>query len=277
MKVFLIIVAVLAVIIIAVLSLSATITLVYDKGWHTKVQILFIEKDIVLSKILSFILFPEKKAEQVVKESDEKKKSKKGSKSKKKESTPEKVAEVAVEAEERSLETEEQAKENETTATPQEKPAKANPIKNLWDTQGIVGMLDLFTNLAETANNAVLTLFRGLHIYSLYVMILVGGGDADLIARAYGTLCKYYYPLKGIILNGMKVDNYDDYIQPDFIADRTEFEFQLIASINVKLILKVGIKAGIIFIRNLIKNKNLLKGINDYEGNSGKQNNGKHS
>ena len=34
-------------------------------------------------------------------------------------------------------------------------------------------MLDLFTNLAETANNAVLTLFRGLHIYSLYVMILV--------------------------------------------------------------------------------------------------------
>ena len=98
MKVFLIIVAVLAVIIIAVLSLSATVTLVYDKGWHTKVQILFIEKDIVLSKILSFILFPEKKAEQVVKESDEKKKSKKDSKSKKKESTPEKVAEAAVEA-----------------------------------------------------------------------------------------------------------------------------------------------------------------------------------
>lgn len=253
MKVFLIIVAVLAVIIIAVLSLSATVTLVYDKGWHTKVRILFIEKDIVLSKILSFILFPEKKAEQVVKESDEKKK-------RKKESAPEKVAEVAVEAEEKSLETEEQAKENETTATSQEKPAKANPIKNLWDTQGIVGMLDLFTNLVETANNAVLTLFRGLHIYSLYVMILVGGGDADLIARAYGTLCKYYYPLKGIILNGMKVDNYDDYIQPDFIAERTEFEFQLIASINVKLILKVGIKAGIIFIRNLIKNKKSIKG-----------------
>ena len=62
MKVFLIIVAVLAVIIIAILSLSATVTLVYDKGWHTKIQILFIEKDIVLSKILSFVLFPEKKA-----------------------------------------------------------------------------------------------------------------------------------------------------------------------------------------------------------------------
>ena len=73
MKVFLIIVAVLAVIIIAILSLSATVTLVYDKGWHTKIQFLFIEKDIVLSKILSFVLFPEKKAEEAAKESKNKK------------------------------------------------------------------------------------------------------------------------------------------------------------------------------------------------------------
>lgn len=260
MKTFLIIVAVLAVIIIAILSLSATVTLVYDKGWHTTVQILFIKKDIVLSKILSFILFPEKKAEEVAKESKGKKKNKKGKKGKDNETPAEKVADVAVEAEEKSLETDESEKTEEVEDKKGQQPPKPNPIKKLWDTQGIVGMLDLFTNVAETANNAVLTLFRGLHIYSLYVMILVGGGDADLIARAYGTLCRYYYPLKGMILNGMKVDNYDDYIQPDFIAERTEFEFQLIASINVKLILKVGFKAVFIFIKNLIINKKSIKG-----------------
>lgn len=260
MKTFLIIVAVLAVIIIAILSLSATVTLVYDKGWHTTVQILFIKKDIVLSKILSFILFPEKKAEEVAKESEDKKKNKKGKKGKDNETPAEKVADVAVEAEEKSLETDESEKTEEVEDKKGQQPPKPNPIKKLWDTQGIVGMLDLFTNVAETANNAVLTLFRGLHIYSLYVMILVGGGDADLIARAYGTLCRYYYPLKGMILNGMKVDNYDDYIQPDFIAERTEFEFQLIASINVKLILKVGFKAVFIFIKNLIINKKFIKG-----------------
>lgn len=257
MKTFLIIVAVLAVIIIAILSLSATVTLVYDKGWHTTVQILFIKKDIVLSKILSFILFPEKKAEEVAKESEDKKKNKKG---KDNETPAEKVADVAVEAEEKSFETDESEKTEKAEDKKGQQPPKPNPIKKLWDTQGIVGMLDLFTNVAETANNAVLTLFRGLHIYSLYVMILVGGGDADLIARAYGTLCRYYYPLKGMILNGMKVDNYDDYIQPDFIAERTEFEFQLIASINVKLILKVGFKAVFIFIKNLIINKKSIKG-----------------
>ena len=96
MKTFLIIVAVLAVIIIAILSLSATVTLVYDKGWHTTVQILFIKKDIVLSKILSFILFPEKKAEEVAKESEDKKKNKKGKKGKDNETPAEKVADVAV-------------------------------------------------------------------------------------------------------------------------------------------------------------------------------------
>ena len=111
MKVFLIIVAVLAVIIIAILSLSATVTLVYDKGWHTKIQILFIEKDIVLSKILSFVLFPEKKAEEVAKESKNKKNSKKDKKNKETQTPIEKAADVAVEAEAKSLETDETQKQ----------------------------------------------------------------------------------------------------------------------------------------------------------------------
>ncbi len=252
MKVFLIILAVLAVIIIAVLSLSVTLTVVYDKGWHTKAQVLFIEKDIVLSKILSFILFPEKKAEQVADESRKKKKNKKEEKDIEKQETPE--------AEEKNIDVFEEKTQDtaDTENKPQQaKPAekKPNPIKKLWDKEGIVGIMSLVSNVLETANSAVLTLIRGLHIYSLYVMILVGGPDADMIARSYGTLCKYYYPLKGMILNGMKVDNYDDYIQPDFIADRTEVEFQIICSINVALLLKVALKAGFVFLKNLIKNK----------------------
>ncbi|MGN1203264.1 MAG: hypothetical protein ACI4RF_08195 [Eubacterium sp.] len=240
MKVFLIIIAVLAVLIALILSLSATVTLIYDKGWHTKVKVLFIEKDIVLSKIISFILFPEKKAKDVAEEG-KKKKQKKEDKKAAKPAEPEPVKAEAVEINE--------------GESKKEKPKKPNPIKKLWDEEGIVGILSLVSNLLETANSAVLTLIRGLHIYSFYVMIIVGGPDADAIARSYGTLCKYYYPLKGMILNGMKVDNYDDYIQPDFIADKTEVEFQFIGSINVALLLKVALKAGFIFLKNLIKNK----------------------
>lgn len=243
MKVFLIVIAVLAVIIIAILSLSATITLVYDKGWHTKIKVLFIEKDIVLSEILSFILFPERKAKKVVEDK----------KQKKEEAKAQKDAEKAEQAEAEKDKAEE--KLEEVKQEQKEKAQKPNPIKKLWDEEGIVGILTLISNIAETANSAVITFFRGFHIYSLYVMIIVGGGDADQIARAYGTLCKYYYPVKGLILNGMKVDNFDDYIQPDFIADRTEFEMQFIGSISVGLLLKVALKAGIVFLKNIIKNK----------------------
>lgn len=242
MKVFLIILAVLIVIVAAVLSLSATVTLVYDKGWHTKIKVLFIEKDIVLSKILSFVLFPEKKAQEVAEDQKQKKKSKE---------IPAEQVTAETDKTEQTAETNKPAEQKNEKPKPQ----KSNPIKKLWDDEGIVGILSLISNLLETANSAILTLFRGLHIYSLYVMIIVGGGDAADIARAYGTLCKYYYPVKGIILNGMKVDNYDDYIQADFISPRTEIEFQLIASINVGLLVKVALKAGFVFLKNLIKNK----------------------
>lgn len=257
MTVFLIIVAVLVVLIAAILSLSATVTLVYDKGWHTKVKVLFFEKDIVFSEILSFILFPEKKAKDVAKEGKKKKQKKK---EKKQEKEPVKAETVEIIEGEDGPTAVFMAEKDETKTADADKkqtPAKpkSNPIKKMWDEEGIVGILSFVSNLLETANSAVTTLIRGLHIYSLYVMILVGGGDADMIARSYGTLCKYYYPVKGMILSTMKVDNYDDYIQPDFIADKTEVEFQLIGSISVGLLVKVALKAVFVFLKNLIKNK----------------------
>jgi hypothetical protein len=253
---FLIVIAVLAVITIAICSLSATITLVYDKGWSTKLSVLFIEKDIILSDTLSFLMFPDKKGQEAGEEAAEKK-------HKKSKKHADEAVEETVSAEEEASENAEieatlkalDEKKTEETEEEEKKPSKPNPIQKIWNEEGIVGILELVTNLIETANSAISTLFRGLHIYSFYVMILVGGGDADFIARSYGTLCKYYYPLKGIILNGMKVDEYDDYIQPDFIADRTEFEFQLIASISVGLLLKVLLKAGAVFIKNFLQAK----------------------
>ena len=250
MKVFLIILAVLFVLIAALLSLSATFTVVYDKGWKTKVKVLWIEKDIVLSEILSFVMFPDKKAKEKAEEKPGENKS-----------TDQQPAEVKEEAEK--PEVKPKADEQSKPA----KPKKPNPLQKLWNEEGLLGILSLVSNLAETANSAILTLIRGLHIYSLYVMIIVGGGDAEEIGISYGRLCSYYYPVKGLILNTMKVDNYDDYIQPDFIAPRTEFEFQIIGSITVGLLLKVALKAGFIFVKNLIKNK---KGDNSYERNSDK-------
>ncbi len=234
MKTFLIILAVIVILFTIILSLSAEATIIYDNGWHTTVQVLFIKKDIELSKILNFVLFPDKAGKEVA----EKQKEKKEDKPK---TSP------SVEPNNKKSEVNQPKKENVQE--------KKNPIAKIIDEDGIVGIMLLASNLVETLNTAAITLFKGLHIYSLYVRIIVGGADADEIARAYGRICGFYYPLKGIILNGMKVDQFDDYIQPDFMLPANEYEFQLIASMNVALILKIGIKAGAKFLVNLIKNK----------------------
>lgn len=258
MKVFLIILAVIVLLIVFILSLSAEATVVYDGGWKTTVQVLFIKKDVELSKILNFVLFPDKAGKAAAEKSNKKKKKNEPPDEKdsvptesvpKADSKAQKVDdEIIAEADVKSN------NDNSNNAQTQEK--KSNMITKIIDEDGIVGIMTLVSNLIETLNTAVTTLFRGLHIYSLYVSILVGGADAAEIATAYGKICGVYYPIKGMILNGMKVDRYDDYIQPDFIAERNEYEFQLIASMSVGLVLKIGIKAGFTFLLNLIKNKN---------------------
>lgn len=256
MKVFLIVLAVIVLLIVFILSLSAEATVVYDGGWKTTVQVLFIKKDVELSKILNFVLFPDKAGKAAAEKSNKKKnKPPEEEDSLPNEETPktdnkaEKCDdEIIVEADVKNN------NDNSNNAEPKQK--SPNMITKIIDEDGIVGIMTLVSNLIETLNTAVTTLFRGLHIYSLYVSILVGGADAAEIATAYGKICGVYYPIKGMILNGMKVDRYDDYIQPDFIAERNEYEFQLIASMSVGLVLKIGIKAGFTFLLNLIKNKN---------------------
>lgn len=239
MVVFLIILAVLVVIVSVLLSISATFTVTYNSSWKTTVKLLWIDKEIELSRILSFVLFPEKKAEET--KSDLKQKS--SSKNTKEEDS----AEIKEADNTESDDTDNKQKEN--------KPKKENYIKEIWKKDGVVGIMSFVSNLFETASDAVLTLFRGFHIHALYVKILVGGRDAAEIAQAYGRVCKYYYPLKGMVLNGMKVDNYDDWIAPDFIAPKNEYGFQFIGSISVLTILKILFTAGKTFVINIIKNK----------------------
>lgn len=241
MVVFLIVVAVLVLIFAFILSLSAELTVIFDNGWTTRIKVLFFEKDIELSKILSFVLFPEKAAAEVAEE----RKADKAEVNKSEKEAEEVVAKKS--------DTQPTASEN--TDNKEKKEPKPNMIKKILNEDGIVGILLLVSNLLQTAGSAINTLIKGLHIYSLYVKIIVGGGDAADIAQNYGTISGIYYPIKGLISTSMKVDQYDDYITADFIAPSSEYGFQFIGSINVALLLKVGLKAGKVFIVNLIKNK----------------------
>ncbi|MBQ7740363.1 MAG: DUF2953 domain-containing protein [Eubacterium sp.] len=252
MKVFLIILAVLFILITLLMLLSAEFTIIFDNGWTTKVRVLFFEFDIKLSKLLSFILMPEKAAEDAKENQKEKKKTKEETKA---QTEAEKTEEETIVEEEQKEEITEENKEEAKVPAVEDKPKKPNFIQKLYNDEGIVGILLLISNLLQTVNSAVTTLIKGLHIYSLYVKMIIGGGDPADIGEKYGAICSWYYPMKGIILNQMKVDEYDDYIQADFISPRSEYELQFIGSISVGLLVKVLLKAGKVFVVNLIKNK----------------------
>lgn len=260
MKVFLIILGVLVLLGVIICSLSATFTIIYDKKWKTTIQVLWIERDIELTKLLSFILFPDKAAEEVKnKKNAEKAEEEKQEQNDKSEKSAEplqntvtitdsETGEVVAE-----IKNENPPETEKTEQNSEPKPKNANFIQKMWDKGGIVEIMGFVTNLLETAGSAINALFRGFHIYSLYVKIIVGGGDAYEIANKYGRVCKYYYPLKGIILNGMRVDNCDDMIMPDFIAPSSEYGLQLIGSLSIGALLKMVLKAVKTFVINIIK------------------------
>ena len=264
MKVFLIVLAVIILLLILILSISAEFTVIFDNGWTTKIRILFIEKDIKLSQLLSFLVAPDKAGQEAAEKSKEKKRKGKSKDEQGQDDSSSDKGDVqsAQSFNEQEKTEEKQIVFEEATAVTggeenkkDEKPKKKNPIEKIIDEDGVVGILLLVSNLIQTVNTAATTLIKGLHIYSLYVKMIIGGGDAASIAEKFGAICGWYYPLKGIILNQMKVDQYDDLLVPDFIAPRSEYEFQFIGSISVGLLAKVGLKAVKTFLVNYIKNK----------------------
>lgn len=226
-----------------ILSVSATFTIIYDGKWTTTVKVLWYEKEIKLSSIINFILFPDKAAHDARKKQEEKSEQRKETEKKADEKSADKKADVPV-----------QSKAEKNKNQPAKKEAKPNYLQKLFEEDGIVGILLLISNMFQTASSAINTLFRGFHIYSLYVKMIIGGGDAADVAQTYGSICSYYYPVKGIILNGMTVDEYDEIFVPDFIAPRSEYGLQLIGSISIRLLLRMGFSAVKTFLVNMIQN-----------------------
>lgn len=222
-----------------ILSISATFTVIYDNKWTTTVKILWFEREIKISSILNFILFPDKAAQEVRSKQNENKTNDEKTDAKPAENKPDTAKP-------------DKPKANENK--PAKKEGKPNYIKRLFDEDGIVGIFLLISNMFQSASSAINTLFRGFHIYSLYVKMIIGGGDAADVAQTYGSICSYYYPVKGIILNGMTVDEYDELFVPDFIAPRSEYGLQLIGSISIALLLRMGFSAVKTFLVNMIQN-----------------------
>lgn len=259
MTAFLIVMAVIVAVFAFILSIRTTFFITYDNGWSTRIKVLFFEKDIKLSELLNFVLFPKETAE-VVAENKKSKKQKQASETKSDNpSDKTTVSSVPDETQNNELENtpsksdENTEKSNEKNQTPAQQ--KPNFIKNIYDKDGICGIMGLVSTLYYTVVSALSTLIKDFYISKLYVKIITGGNDAAEIAKTHGRVCSVYYPFIGAVRNGMKVKNYEEEIYADFLAPYTETGLDLVISLSVKNLLGIVLSAGKTFLVNFIKNK----------------------
>lgn len=155
--------------------------------------------------------------------------------------------------------------EPEPPQEPQEKkeeapaPPKKSPLGNLYEKEGVLGILDLLGNVVNTLNRTARMFLRHFIINRLNVQIMVAGDDAAMTARKYGRVAAAYYPMIGVIRNGMTVKHYEEQIYPDYLANVGEGRMYLHMSVRVVFLLGTGLVAVKTFLINIWKNNQYNK------------------
>lgn len=140
----------------------------------------------------------------------------------------------------------------EEDATPKEK--KPNPILEMVKANGYDGMMLVIKNLGRVLGMYGGKLFKSIVFDEIDVYISVGTGDAASTAIKYGETCQKVYPVLGFICSNNIVKKYDIFVEPDFLANKTENELFIDFNVTIRkiinatiamvfrLIFKVGLK-----------------------------------
>lgn len=133
---------------------------------------------------------------------------------------------------------------------------KESYIAKLYREKGILGILDLISNILQTLSALAKTFIKHFIIHNLDVKMNISVPfDASATAQKYGEICGKYYPIIGIIRSNMKVKKYSEDIQADYLGTSTSSEVHFKASINILNLLGAVLAAAKTFLVNLINNK----------------------
>lgn len=122
---------------------------------------------------------------------------------------------------------------------PKEK--KPNPILEMVKANGYDGMMLVIKNLGRVLGIYGGKLFKSIVFDEIDVYISVGTGDAASTAIKYGETCQKVYPVLGFICSNNLVRKYDIFVEPDFLANKTENELFIDFSITVRKIINATI------------------------------------
>lgn len=126
---------------------------------------------------------------------------------------------------------------------PKEK--KPNPIIDMIKANGHDGMVAVVSNLGKVLGTYGGKLFRSIVFNRLELNITVGTGDAASTAIKYGETCQKVFPVMGFICSNNLVRKYDIYVEPDFLANKTEGSFHCDMKICIRKIINSTI--GMVF------------------------------
>lgn len=163
---------------------------------------------------------------------------------------------------------------------PKEK--KPNPILEMVKANSYDGMMLVIKNLGSVLGTYGGKIFKSIVFDEIDVYISVGTGDAASTAIKYGETCQKVYPVFGFICSNNLVKKYDIFVEPDFLANKTENELFIDMSLTIRKIINATIamvfrlifKVGLTFIKGAKKDEESNQSQHKYPAQTAETKNG---
>lgn len=142
---------------------------------------------------------------------------------------------------------------------PKQKTQKPNPIKTFLNNEGVEGLYEILRQTCAALGGFFGRIVRKIELKEFYFILNVAGKDAADTAIKYGRTCSALFPMFGYICSHMKVGKYDIDISPDYLANQTigelhaDLAFKPLSLTNaaVVLVFQLIFKVVLKFLRGL--------------------------
>ena len=118
----------------------------------------------------------------------------------------------------------------------------ASELERLWKEEGWQAALSYLCRMASFLLEAFQRFLDILVIDRLNIQLRVASGDADITATDYGKACGVLYPVLALIKSRVRVRREQLSVQPDFIAEKTEFRLEFRAHVILIKVLWQGLR-----------------------------------
>lgn len=120
----------------------------------------------------------------------------------------------------------------------QKKPKKSKKKRSLAENLSIV------LKLLKTSKNALTDILAKININDFTLKLKIGGKDASSVAITYGQASGVVYSIFNLLNSVKPIDNYEVFVSPDFLSEKTSALFNLEVSLKPFYLIAIALKHG---------------------------------